>query len=319
MIKAANNSLKQSLSSSTAIAFIVMILLWLGTLVFIPGFRTVSHNITFVQTTVYIGFMAVGQAVCVISGGFDLSISSAMTLATVVASACAQRGMNAFASVMLALAASLLVGIVNGAGVTGLRIPPMIMTLASVSIIEGILLLRTNGTPPSGVNAEVIAISKGELITGIPNVILIYIVFIALAVWFMSFSKTGREIYAIGTNENSAWLSGISVTNLKIIIYCISALCGGIAGVLYLGYMGNTYLTIGAPFQMFTVAATVIGGISISGGKGNFSGIIAGTFIMALIRDILTVARISPAGRELFQGLLVLAAILAYGREKKER
>lgn len=254
-----------------------------------------------------------------IAGGFDLSIASTMTLSSVIASACAQNGMGAGLSITLALLAAVLVGIINASGITLLRIQPMIMTLATVSLIEGILLLRTNGTPPIGVHALLTTHSKGTLIPGIPNVILIYIVFMVITTWLMTYSKTGRKIYAIGTNENAAWLSGVSVSKLKFGIYCISALCGGLAGILYLGYMGNTYLTIGAPFQMFTVAATVIGGISISGGKGNFIGIIAGTFLMALIRDILTVSHISSAGRELFQGLLLLIAILAYGREKLQR
>jgi ribose transport system permease protein len=106
---------------------------------------------------------------------------------------------------------------------------------------------------------------------------------------------------------------------MKFLIYAISSVCGGISGILLLGYIGSTYLTIGAPYQMFTVAATVMGGIAITGGKGNFTGIIAGTFLFSVIRDILTVTKISAAGRELFQGILILLVILIYGREKRQR
>jgi ribose transport system permease protein len=106
---------------------------------------------------------------------------------------------------------------------------------------------------------------------------------------------------------------------MKFMIYGISSLCGGISGVLLLGSIGSTYLTIGAPYQLFTVAATVMGGIAITGGKGSFIGIIAGTFLFSSIRNILIVTRISPAGRELFQGLLILLVILVYGRERRQR
>ncbi len=99
----------------------------------------------------------------------------------------------------------------------------------------------------------------------------------------------------------------------------MSSLFSGVAGVLVLGYMGSTYLTIGAQYQLFSIAATVIGGISILGGQGNFVGIIAGTFLIEIIRNALIVAKVSPAGRELFQGLLILIVILAYGREKQQR
>lgn len=314
-----SSSFKSRIENPTFIAFVVVILIWIGTSVFIPGFRSLAHNISFVQTSAYLGFLAVGQAVCIISGGFDLSISSVFTLSSVVASFCLQIGMNTGMAILLAILASFAVGIVNATGITFLRIPPIIMTLATVSLIEGVLLLKTNGTPPSGISETMMMLSKGELIPKIPNVILIYILFMAIMIWFMSFSKFGRQIYALGTNEYVAHLSGTSVNKLKYMIYCVSAVCGGIGGVLYLGYMGNTYLTIGAPFQMFTVAATVIGGISISGGKGNFVGIIAGTFLMTLIQDVLAVAKISSAGRELFQGILILIVILAYGREKLQK
>lgn len=312
-------NIKNKLQNPTYLAFIVVAIMWIGTTISIPGFRSLSHNISFIQTSSYLGFLAAAQAVCIISGGFDLSVSSVFTLSSVVASFCLQIGMSTFTAILLALVAALIVGIINATGITLLKIPPIIMTLATVSLIEGVLLLKTNGTPPSGINDAIINLSKGQLIPNIPNVILIYIAFMAIMIWFMSFSKYGRQIYAVGTNENAASLSGTSVKKLKYMVYCISSLCSGIAGVLYLGYMGNTYLTIGAPFQMFTVAATVIGGISISGGKGNYVGIIAGTFLMTIIQDILAVAKISSAGRELFQGLLILLVILAYAREKKQK
>lgn len=310
---------KVLLKNPTFIAFGVTILVWLLSSLLIPGFGTFQHNIQFAQTAVFLGFMAAGQAIVIISGGFDMSISSVVTLSTIIASASAQRGYSAAVSITLALLACVAVGVFNASGVTFLRIPPMIMTLATVSLIEGILLVATTGTPPSGVNPAIVEMSKGTLLPGIPNVILIYAAFIALAIWFMMYSKWGRRIYGIGTNEKASWLSGVGIFPMKFMIYIISSVCGGISGIMLLGYMGSTYLTIGAPYQMFTVAATVMGGIAITGGKGSFVGIVAGTFLISAIKDILTVAKISPAGRELFQGLLILLVILAYGREKKQR
>ena len=314
-----HKSIAQRLGNPTAVAFLVTIVVWMASSLLIDGFATFAHNVQFAQTAIYLGFMAAGQALVVTSGGFDLSISSVVTLSSVIASAMAQRGHGPLLSVGAALGASMLVGLFNASGITFLRIPPMIMTLATVSLLEGILLLATNGTPPSGVNDLLVYLAKGQLIPSIPNVILIYLGFIAVAIWFVMFSRWGRAVYAIGTNEKASWLSGIQVVPMKFMLYAICSLCAGISGVLMLGYMGSTYLTIGAPYQMFTVAATVMGGISIAGGKGSYVGIIAGTFLFTAIRDILTVAHISPAGRELFQGLMILLVILAYGREKRQR
>jgi ribose transport system permease protein len=307
------------LRNSSIVVFGVTIILWVVSSLMISGFATYEHNITFAQNAVYLGFMVAGQAIVVISGGFDLSIANVVTLTSVITSAMTQRGHGAAAAIGAALFAAVCVGTFNAAGITFLRIPPMIMTLASMSIIEGGLLIATNGTPPFGVPPAVSFAAKGQLLKGIPNVLLIYAAFMVLAIWFMLFSKWGRRIYGMGTNERAAWLSGVRVFPMKFLIYILSSLCGGISGILLLGYIGSTYLTIGAPYMMFTVAATVMGGIAITGGKGSFAGIIAGTFLFIIIRDILVVTKMPQAGRELCQGLLILFMILIYGREKRQR
>jgi ribose transport system permease protein len=303
----------------TTVAFSVTLAVWLGSSLLISGFATFQHNIQFAQMAVYLGLMAVGQAVVVISGGFDMSIPSVVTMATVIVSGMARSGHGVVLGVGVTLFACLAVGAFNALGVTFLRIPPMIMTLATVSIIDGLLLIATDGTSPSGLFSEITYWAKGQLIPHIPNVLLVYAAFMGIAIWFMLFSKWGRRIYGLGTNEEASYLSGVRVFAMKFMLYAISSLCGGIAGILLLGYIGSTYLDIGAPYLMFTVAATVMGGIAITGGKGSFTGIIAGTFLFSSIRDILTVTKISAAGRELFQGLLILCVILIYGREKRQR
>jgi ribose transport system permease protein len=313
------DTFRAAVKNSAVVVFAVTIILWIVSSLMINGFATYDHNITFAQTAVYLGFMAAGQAIVVISGGFDLSIANVVTLASVITSAMTQRGYGVAAAIGVALFAAICVGAFNAAGVAFLRIPPMIMTLATMSIIEGGLLIATNGTPPFGVPPAVIFAAKGQLIKGIPNVLLIYAAFMVLAVWFMLFSKWGRRIYGMGTNERAAWLSGVRIFPMKFLIYIISSFCGGLSGILMLGYIGSTYLTIGAPYMMFTVAATVMGGIAITGGKGNFAGIIAGTFLFTLIRDILLVIKMPQAGRELCQGLLILLMILIYGRERRQR
>lgn len=312
-------TLKKVVSEPVFLVSVLTVALWIGSSLSISGFNTWSHNITFAQAAVYLGFMAVGQAIVVISGGFDLSIANVVTMASVVTSAMTQGGHSAGFAIGAALLLAIVVGVFNGAGVTFLRIPPMIMTLATMTIIDGSLLLATDGTPPFGVPPLVTFLAKGQFIPGIPNVLLIYAVFMCVAVTFMLSAKWGRRIYAMGTNERAAWLSGVRIFPMKFLIYVISSLCGGISGILLTGYIGSTYLTIGAPYMMFTVAATVMGGIAITGGKGNFAGVIAGTFLFIIIKDILQVIQMPQAGRELAQGLLILLMILLYGREKRQR
>lgn len=308
--------LKKSWKDPTFLAFVVLIVAWIGTMLFIPGFNTWNHNMTFLKTAAYVGMIVIGQGICIISGGIDLSVSNVVTLSSVVAAGCVKAGWGDGAAIVVALLASVLVGTINATGITFLRIPPIIMTLAMLSLLEGGLLIATDGTPPSGCGNVIKWLCKGKPL-GVPNAVFVWIIFLVLALLLMNKSKFGRHIYAIGTNESAAKLNGVKVVATKYMVYCLSSLCAGIGGLLILGNMGSTYLTIGQQYQLMSIAAVVIGGISIQGGKGKFTGIIAGTMLMILLRDILNVLKMSNAGREIFQGVLILAVLLAYGREKK--
>ena len=308
--------LKKSWKDPTFLAFVVLIVAWIGTMLFIPGFNTWNHNMTFLKTAAYVGMIVIGQGICIISGGIDLSVSNVVTLSSVVAAGCVKAGWGDGAAIVVALLASVLVGAINATGITFLRIPPIIMTLAMLSLLEGGLLIATDGTPPSGCGNVIKWLCKGKPL-GVPNAVFVWIIFLVLALLLMNKSKFGRHIYAIGTNESAAKLNGVKVVVTKYMVYCLSSLCAGIGGLLILGNMGSTYLTIGQQYQLMSIAAVVIGGISIQGGKGKFTGIIAGTMLMILLRDILNVLKMSNAGREIFQGVLILAVLLAYGREKK--
>ncbi len=307
------------LFTPAVMAFVVTLAAWIVAGFLFRNFRTLNANILFIHNAVFLGIIVIGQAIVIIAGGIDMSVSSVVTMSSVIACSCIQNGLGSAAAIAIALLASLAVGAFNATGIVWLRIPPIIMSIATIAIVEGVLLIATNGTPPSGVTPFITQLANGRLIWRLPNVIWVYIALMLFAGWFMTSSRWGRQVYAIGSNERAAWLSGVDITAMKYLIYCLSALFSGIAGVLVLGYMGSTYLTIGTQYQLFSIAATVLGGISILGGKGNFTGIIAGTFLIAIIRDVLIVMKISPAGRELAQGLLILAAIVAYGREKVQR
>ena len=151
----------------------------------------------------------------------------------------------------------------------------------------------------------------------VTNAFWLWMIAYACLWWMMNCSKFGRYIYAIGTNVSTAKNSGVHTVRINYLVYMLSGLLSGLSGILMLGNIGSTYLTIGDPYQLYSIASVVIGGIAITGGKGKFSGVIAGTILTVLIRDILNVMAISEAMRNIFQGLLVLVLLLAYAREKK--
>lgn len=310
-------NIKKLVKEPSSLAFVTLAIIWLCTILFIPGFGTWNHNVSFLKTAAYVGMIVIGQAVCVISGGIDLSVSNVVTLSSVVAAACVKAQLGDGAAIIIALLICLAVGAINATCITFLRIPPIIMTLAMLSLLEGGMLIWTDGTPPSGCGEVIKWLCKGKPILGIPNAVFVWVLFLIISIVLMNKTKYGRRIYAIGTNESAARLSGVNVFATKYLVYCVSSLCAGIGGLLILGNMGSTYLTIGQQYQLMSIAAVVIGGISIIGGKGKFHGLIAGTLLLMLLRDILNVSKISNAGREIFQGVLILGVLLAYGREKR--
>lgn len=313
-----SKKVQKAFGDSTFIAFVLLIFVWIGSMVFIPGFRNLNHNLTFLKTAAYVGMIVIGQAMCVISGGIDLSVSNVVTLSSVVAAACVKAKMGDPAAIVIALLSSVAIGMINATGIIFLRIPPIIMTMAMLSLIEGGLLIWTDGTPPSGCGELIKWFCKGKPI-GLPNAVLVWVFFLIIALILMNKSKFGRWVYAIGTNEPAAKLNGTRVILTKYAVYAISSFCAGVGGLLILGNMGSTYLTIGQQYQLLSIAAVVIGGISIKGGQGKFIGLIAGTLLMILLRDILNVMKMPAAGREIFQGLVIIVALLVYGRERKTR
>lgn len=318
MDTAKRKQLKAFFKEPATLSFVTMLLIWVISIAVIPGFDTLKHNTTMLQTSAYLGFIVIGQAIVVITGGIDMSVSSIVTLSSVVASACIQSGYGGVVAILLALAASLLVGLVNATCINFLRIPDVIMTIAMMSLIEGTLLVLTNGTPPSGCGELIRFLAKGTPFV-LPNSVWIWFIFLAFFLWLVNRTKYGRYFFALGSNPAASKLSGVSTFKIKYLAYAISGLCSGFAGVMMLGNIGNTYLTIGTPYQLFSISAVVMGGIAITGGKGKYVGVIAGTMLVILLRDILNVMSISSAGRELFQGLLILLVLLAYGREKTNR
>lgn len=309
---------KTWIKDPSALATMTMLIVWLLSLIFIKGFSSFDHNVTMLRTASFLGLIVVGQAVVILTGGMDMSVSSVVTLSSVVASASIQHGANTIEAILLALAASLLVGAINATGIQYLRISPIIMTMAMVSIIEGILLVFTQGTPPSGCTEAIKYMASGTPCV-FANAFWIWLLFLAVMIWLTTYTKFGRNIYAIGANVNAARLSGISPAKINYLVYLISAFCSGVAGILLLGNIGNTYLTLGTPYQLHSVSAVVIGGIAISGGKGKYWGIIAGTLMIIMFKDILNVLSMSAAGREVFQGALILIVLFAYGRDRKKK
>lgn len=285
-----------------------------------PGFAAPDHLLLILNLASFLGLIAVGQTLVILSGGIDLSVSSIVTLAGVV-SATLMNGSDSNIAVALAASVGLgvLAGALNGVGIAFLNIHPMVMTLGMTSIVQGVALLYTNGAPKGSSAPWMNALATGRLFDVVPYVLLVWAAVAVVVILLMHRSVWGRWLYALGNSMRAATFSGVNVKWMLVSLYLVSGALAAFTGVLLTGYTRTSYLTIGDPYQTNSIAAVIIGGASIMGGSGTYIGTIGGAVVMVLLQSLLPILSVPEAGRRVISGALILALLLLYGRERKRR
>ncbi|WP_433465753.1 ABC transporter permease [Spirillospora sp. CA-128828] len=296
-------------------AFGVLIVTWIAAILFAKGFDSVSSVRYIVQTAAFLGIVAVGQTLVIMMSGIDLSVSGVVALSAVV---CAQvaSGSGGPAGVAAALAASVLVGVANAAGVTWLRVPPMVMTLATGTIVAGALLVYTDGSPKSA-KVPLLASLANDRAMGVPLAFVLWIAITTVAAWLLHASRVGRYVFALGNGERASRASGVPLARTTFVAYGTCALLAGVSGLVLLGFTSTSSLTMGNPYQLLSIASVVLGGTSILGGRGHVLGTVAGALLLTLLTALLAAWNMSEGVRQIMLGLLIIALLLAYARERR--
>jgi ribose transport system permease protein len=269
-----------------------------------------------------LGFVAAGQNLVILGGreGIDLSVGGMVSLGALIAGN-VMTGQDSAIPLALAvtLAGTFLLGCVNGLGVTLLRIPPLVMTLGMYGVIQGMLIVITRGVP-SGRSAPLLSafVNKG-LVFGIPGILFAWLAFAAFVVWMLRSTAFGLRIYAIGSNETAAELSGAAIRRTRVVLFGLSGMCAGLAGFLVLGFSGNVFIGVGDQYMLASIIAVVIGGTSLAGGIGGHHGTVAGAIVLVLLQSILTTLNIEPSGRAMIFGATLLLLMFFYGRQQRLR
>jgi ribose transport system permease protein len=292
------------------LTFVVLLALWVYSLLRVEGFRTVDYNLFTLRVAAFLGIVAAGQTMVVLMGGIDLSVAAVVTMAGVVGGNLISTVGEAPAIILTLLIAAV-VGAVNGLGVVALRLPPLVMTLASLNVIQGVLLVYNAGKPVSGESAFLGYWALGFLLR-VPTPVWVLALVSVVCVLLLQRTAYGRAVYAIGNNPRAAFLSGVPVGTVQVATYALSGLLAGLAGLLILGRTGYSSKTAGDPFLLLSIAAVVVGGTSILGGRGKFVGTIGGALLLTVLVNVLTVENIPEAGRMIVQGVLILALLIAY-------
>jgi ribose transport system permease protein len=262
------------------------------------------------------GIAAAGQTLVVIGAGIDLSVARVITFVTMIVPLVSPEwDETGLIGAALALAMALGVGVLNGVGVVFLRVHPLILTLATGTILQGVLTLIAGGSAQSTTNPTVIWMGNAQIL-GVPVTILTWLLVAAAMLVLLHRTVFGAWIYAMGTNDWASRLSGVKVRSATVAVYALSGLFSGIAGLLLLGMNRQGSVGIGEPYLLGSIAAVVLGGTSILGGRGTYLGTIAGSLLLITITALITVVNTQPGWRYVLFGALILLLLLT-GRERR--
>ena len=306
---------------------VTVILLCIGTALYQESFATKNNFYNITRNFSAIGIIAIGMTAVIISGGIDLSVGSVMALSAIIAARILEASGDshwaiAYLAVFAGLVAGMVVGGVNGALIALLKLPPFVVTLGMLSIARSLAVVTSQNRVIyqfgdqagdlfksfGGGRFEVPWIDGATLPMSNMFVVLI-IMAIAMAL-VLHFTAWGRYLFAIGGNEQAARLSGIPVDRMKIQVYMLAGLTAAIAGVLTAGYGGSASNGMGKTYELYVIAATVIGGANLMGGKGSVYGAFIGAALIFLIRNSLIMFGVDANWYDLFVGLFIILAVL---------
>lgn len=260
------------------------------------------------QASIY-GIIAIGMVFVITSSGIDISVGSVVGLSGIIVSMCMLSGMGVMVSILIAILASVLVGLFNGVLVFDANVPPFIATMASMTIVRNIILLITGAKTISGLPKGFTAIAAGSVF-GVPNLFLAWFAIILMSFFISKKTVFGRNIYSYGSNKEAARLSGI---NTRVTVYGVYVFCAvvcGIAGILLTSRLGNGVPTSGDGYELDAIEAAVVGGASLDGGEGSVIGTVLGAMIMAMLRQGGTLLGINSFIMEIIIGSLIALAVV---------
>ena len=260
------------------------------------------------QVAVY-GIASVGMTFVILIAGIDLATGSVITLVNIVcAYMMVNMGMNMWVAVLFSLCVATLVGVINGFMVSTIGIPALIATFASQTIFEGLAFLISKGMPISGFDRNFDMFGKWS-IGVIPISVIIMIVCFAIGSFILNKSYFGRYFYAIGGNEDAAELSGIRVNRMKYLIYALSGFFAGLAGIVMLSRTGSAQNTAGKGYEFDVITCVVLGGVSVNGGVGRISGVVAGVLIIGSLTNGMILMNVSEYTQMVVKGLVLAIAV----------
>lgn len=313
--------LKVKISPPLAALLLAIGLFFLGGILR-PGFVSYDQAINIVRLAAFLGIIAAGQTLVIISGGagIDLSVGAVVTLGAILVFRTVD-GQNSMVipALGLALGVGAGIGFVNGIGITFLGIPPLVMTLGMAGVVQGLILVVTQGEmmgDPAPIMSKLIS---EPLIFDIPGVAIIWLLLGGLMWLLLERTRYGKHLFAVGVNRKTSRFSGVRVPLIVVATYTLSGVLAALGGFMVLGFTGSVFLNLGDRYLFPSIAAVVVGGTVLAGGSGSYFGTMSGALVLTLITSLLTAVQLPEAARLIVLGVILLVLLSIYGRQRRLR
>jgi ribose transport system permease protein len=306
---------------AVAMAFgCILLLLLLGSF-YSKNFLSPEYLLLQLKVAAFLGVIATGMMLVILLGQIDLSVPWVVTTGAMMAAFASSLGpWGVIFCVPFGVLCGVLLGLINGIGVAYLRIPSMIITLATNAVAQGLMVVYSGGfAPQDSASAPMRYLATAFTIPGVPNAVVVWAIIGAVTVFLLTRTTFGRAIYGIGNRERAAYLSGINTRRIVMITFAISGGLAAFGGVLLAGYASKAAQSMGDAYLLPSIAAVVLGGTSILGGRGSYLGTVAGVILITLLQSILSVMQMPEFGRQIVYGVVIIVMLLLYGRERLVR
>jgi ribose transport system permease protein len=272
-------------------------------------FLSYSNLFNVVQQSVFVMILAFGMTFVLAMGGIDLSVGSVLGISGGMTAWLLNKNVNIFLAILAGLAVGLALGIINGLVITKLGITPFIATLAMLSVARGVLYVWTNAIPfRNYMKQNFQFLGQGKVLTIKFPIVVALVVFLIL-LFFLRRTKFGRHVIALGSSEESVRISGLNVSKIRIQVYALSGLCSAVSGIILASRLTTVHPEMGKNYELEAIAAAVIGGTSLSGGKGSLFGTGLGALILYLIKNAMNILNINPYWETIVIGIIILIAV----------
>jgi ribose transport system permease protein len=302
------------------VTIVLFIFLFVLTAFLAPVFFNIQNILNVLRQASVTGVVAVGMTFVILTGGIDLSVGANLAVVGVCFAMMIKQGVPIPLAMIIAMLIGVVIGLCNGIGITFFGIQAFIMTLATMAIGEGVALLLSNGTPVSCmVDSSILDLIGNGSVAGIPGPLIIFALSAIISGIVLRYLTFGRFVYGIGGSLEAARLSGVKTTRILLIVYAISGLCAAIAGLITTARLFVGHPTAGGFIMLDSIAAVVIGGTSLMGGRGSIAGTVAGVLLLAMVANLLNLLGVSPFHQEIVKGGIIIVAVLFTAPGLKQR